>query len=627
MSQYISPQKRIHPTLIKRKPGALSPERLFLYGLVFLVCLTVIQLPIENGQALFSLLHSDPNDTFMDFFNSIYDAEHGNPYIERGVIYPPLTYIYYKLWGLLLPPWSEMESEAKAVSDTMRGELFWRNSQSGIIVAFLMTIITVVLLYRVLMQAMEKTEYSRKTVWWILLGSVPFWFAYERGNLALQTLLFLAYFINNYRSENKIKRELALISLAIATSFKIYPVFFGILLILDKKYREALHCIIYGVLLFFLPFLVFGGLNSFPIMLSNIMSTTQMMGQRGYGFKVNIDNTLAFLTEPFQIQLSNTASVVIKLLLAACMVYVLLFTRKDWQRYMVLSAVMMVFPGFSYTYTLVFAAIPLIAFLAEKPKTTTVNLLFSLLFLCMFAPFPLGGEALFDTAPKLSANFVYSLNLTTVLESLSLLGMLLLMAFDVTWSKCVPSKEICNDRVVLRFAVILLLLAALLSGGYFLCDRLYDAAFMLTEEGQILQKEQEAVFEINNVLSDHLEKKDSIIYFSHTPFFETKPLDQYEEVKWVELSDRLEDQSKPASQELTEDILQPLGSDLPKAFIYCTYPKPSLENNDTVDETMMRSFTTEDYLNQFVYENRYTLRGSYSIGEKYGVMVYVNLQE
>lgn len=623
MSQLISSQEKLCPTLSKHKLGSLSPERLFLWGLACLVGLTVIQLPFDNGHAFFSLLHSDPDDTFMDFFNSIYDAQHGNPYLERGVIYPPLTYVYYKLWGLLLPPWGEMETKAKAVSESMRGEVFWRNSQSGIIVAFLMTILTVLLLHRVLMQALSETGRSRKTVWWVLLGSVPFWFAYERGNLALQTLLFLAYFVNNYRSENKIKRELALISLSVAVAFKIYPVVFGVLLLLDKKYKEAARCVLYGVLLFFLPFLLFGRLKSFPIMLSNIMSTTQMMTQKGFGYKVNIDNTLAFLMEPFQAQPSAAVSLTVKLLLAACMVFVLLFTRKDWQRYMVLSAVMMVFPGFSYAYTLVFAAIPLLAFLAGKPKATAVNMLFSLLFLCMFAPFPLGGEALYDTAPKISADFMYPLNLTTILESLSLPGMLFLMTFDVVRVGFFPQTEHTSRHEALCFAVILLLLTAVLSGGYLLCDRLYDDAFLLTEEGRQLLKEQEMAAEISDTISAYVEEEDSVVYFSHTPLLDSAPIEKQAEVQWVELSQA----SDMQNVKTVRKVLPTLERTPPKVFIYCTYPKPVLEEVNEVSEAFEQTYTAEDHLNEFVFENRYTLRGSYSISEEYRVLVYINLQD
>ena len=554
----------------------------------------------------------------MDFFNSIYDAQQENPYTIRGVIYPPLTYLYYRFWGLLLPPHKSTRG--------MDGTVIWRNSQAGILSALLMTTLTVLLLYRTFLQASKEKSILQKTVLWIILGSVPFWFVYERGNLALQTLLFLAYFVNNYRSENRFKKELALISLAIAVSFKIYPVVFGVLLILNKQYKESFRCIIYGILIFFLPFLVFGGMESFPVMLSNISNTSLKMAQRGLGYKVNIDNTLSFLTEPFQLQPSPALSIATKLILLACMLFVLLFTKKDWQRYMVLSAVMMIFPGFSYTYTLIFAAIPLCFFILEKPKTTLMNLLFSLLFLGMFAPFPFGGPELFKYAPKPSPLFKYPLNLTTVISSLSLLGILLLISIDVIlcrfYRRSASNSHIsrCDTtyRVVAAFFIILFVIIIILFCGYKIYDTQYKESCLLTED---------AASEIKDILSSYVESDQSILYFSHMPFFQKRAFNNYGEVRWLEISNKPQDQILPADHETLSALFESLKENLPKAFLYCVYPKPPLEGEGEISEDFEQVFTIEDHLRQFVFENGYTLRGSVSVEGKYRILVYINLQE
>lgn len=604
--------------MIKNKLNCITPERFFLCGLIFLVCLTLLQLPINNGEAFFSLLHNDTNDTFMDFFNSIYDAQQENPYTLRGVIYPPLTYLYYRFWGLLLPPHESTRG--------MDGTVIWRNSQAGILSALLMTTLTVLLLYRTFLQASKEKSILQKTVLWIILGSVPFWFVYERGNLALQTLLFLAYFVNNYRSENRFKKELALISLAIAVSFKIYPVVFGVLLILNKQYKESFRCIIYGILIFFLPFLVFGGMESFPVMLSNISNTSLKMAQRGLGYKVNIDNTIAFLTEPFPVQLTAGVVITVKLLLLGCMLLTLFFTKKEWQRYMVLSAVMMVFPGFSYTYTIIFAAIPLCFFILEKPKTTLMNLLFSLLFLGMFAPFPFGGPELFKYAPKPSPLFKYPLNLTTVISSLSLLGILLLISIDVIlcrfYRRSASNSHIsrCDTtyRVVAAFFIILFVIIIILFCGYKIYDTQYKESYLLTED---------AASEIKDILSSYVESDQSILYFSHMPFFQKRAFNNYGEVRWLEISNKPQDQILPADHETLSALFESLKENLPKAFLYCVYPKPPLEGEGEISEDFEQVFTIEDHLRQFVFENGYTLRGSVSVEGKYRILVYINLQE
>lgn len=612
--------------MIKNKLNCITPERFFLCGLIFLVCLTLLQLPINNGEVFFSLLHPDSNDTFMDFFNSIYDASFEDPYGERGVIYPPLTYLFYRTWEPFLSPRENADAIANELGLPLTGARYWRSTQSGNTIIAFITLASVYMLYRTFIQGQEDNKLYRKSVSWILLGTVPFWYLYERGNLALQTLLFLIFFLKNYQSEDKIRRELSLISLAIAVSFKIYPVVFGVLLIIDKKYKETIRCIIYGAMIFFLPFILFGGREAISAMISNIMATTQNFALWGPGYKVNIDNTIAFLTEPFPVQLTTGVVITVKLLLLGCMLLTLFFTKKEWQRYMVLSAVMMVFPGFSYTYTIIFAAIPLCFFILEKPKTTLMNLLFSLLFLGMFAPFPFGGPELFKYAPKPSPLFIYPLNLTTVISSLSLLGILLLISIDVIlcrfYRRSASNSHIsrCDTtyRVVAAFFIILFVIIIILFCGYKIYDTQYKESCLLTED---------AASEIKDILSSYVESDQSILYFSHMPFFQKRAFNNYGEVRWLEISNKPQDQILPADHETLSALLESLKENLPKAFLYCVYPKPPLEGEGEISEDFEQVFTIEDHLRQFVFENGYTLRGSVSVEGKYRILVYINLQE
>ena len=59
------------------------------------------------------------------------------------------------------------------------------------------------------------------------------------------------FFVFNYNSENTVIRNLALLSLAIATGLKLYPVFFGLLLLNKKHKEDAVKAIVYDVALFY----------------------------------------------------------------------------------------------------------------------------------------------------------------------------------------------------------------------------------------------------------------------------------------------------------------------------------------------------------------------------------------
>ncbi len=395
--------------------SAWNPEALFFKGLVLLLQFTLIQILFFRGSSFYSLLHSDTNDTCMDFFNSIFDARTENPYVERGVIYPPLTYVYYRLCGLLLP---------------VGGSPFdWRNSQQGIVLMTAVTAVSIWLLKKILVSGKANGGLKEKQIWLLLLGTVPFWYAMERGNIILQTLLCLAYFVMNYRSEEKRKKELALICLAMAASFKIYPAIFGILLLLDKQYKAAARCIVYGIILFFLPYLFFGGFRSFFTMFDNIAATTNKFLQQGWGYKLNIDNTISALAELFA--LPARGGLAVKIIMSVLMLYVVFWDEADWKKYMALCGLMILLPGFSYTYTMIFAVLPLFVFLKEEKACIRKNYIYSLLFLGMFGPFALGGYKLFRWLP----DYYYNLNLTTLISSLCLIVMMVYLAAD-TFSSC-----------------------------------------------------------------------------------------------------------------------------------------------------------------------------------------------
>ena len=48
---------------------------------------------------------------------------------------------------------------------------------------------------------------------------------------------------------------------SLAAGFKLYSALFGLLWIKERKYKDTLRLLLYGVLAFFAPFVFFGGIN------------------------------------------------------------------------------------------------------------------------------------------------------------------------------------------------------------------------------------------------------------------------------------------------------------------------------------------------------------------------------
>ncbi|MCR4658220.1 MAG: glycosyltransferase 87 family protein, partial [Lachnospiraceae bacterium] len=97
----------------------------------------------------------------------------------------------------------------------------------------------------------------------LLLFSVPIGAsAVERANSALIVLVLLIYAMAFRDSDHKALRELSLILIAICANLKLYPAIFGLLYIKEKRWKEALRLILYGVLLFIIPFFFMEGIKS-----------------------------------------------------------------------------------------------------------------------------------------------------------------------------------------------------------------------------------------------------------------------------------------------------------------------------------------------------------------------------
>lgn len=395
--------------------AATTPQKIFVFGTLTLLAYTVITFFFTGGRSFYMLLHPDTQDTMMDFFNSIYDANFLNPYADKGNIYPAICLLYYRFCGNFMNP--EFSTSFQ-----------WRNDQWGLITCALILAFTCIIIYSLLKPKVINSLIDRYFYIVLITGTVPFWYCYERGNIILQALMFLLVFIRFYKSDNKFLRELALICLAIATAIKIYPVFFGLLLFKNKMWKESLRTIFYGIVLFFLPFIFFGGIDAIKLMIENIFSTDTKMKSFGFGYKVNLSNTLGFLSvlTGIEFTVSRTFCFVFVFILGGI---VFLFSKEAWKLEAVLGAAVILIAGFSYTYTLLYMVIPLVTYFESRSERGLIDCVYMILFVGMFAPFSFGDYDFFGIEP----NVFYKLGLTTIVSSLALVILLCILAGDTLY--------------------------------------------------------------------------------------------------------------------------------------------------------------------------------------------------
>lgn len=335
---------------------------------------------ISRGYSFSNLFQNNKSDYFMDYYNVLASLFTG-PY-ATGSIYPPLPLMINKLM-LRLVPYNVVSHGAMAI----------RASQAGQIVFLFYTLVTLLTLF-ILIIGIKKGSTAEKYFFsFIILFSEPFLFEFERGNVILVALLFLMIFTFFKDSKNFLIREAALISLAISSAIKIYPIIFILLLVKDKQYKDSCKVILYCMILFVLPFIALGGLDQVSVMLRNFSTTSSGTLKWGVGYSVGILTISRIIGAlcgnfgSFPIFIGNMLTYVILLFGAISA----LLIRSKWKTIALLSLLIILVPSISFEYSLIFMIIPLITFLDYQVNYKRIDYIPLICFILIFIPFSFGN--------------------------------------------------------------------------------------------------------------------------------------------------------------------------------------------------------------------------------------------
>jgi hypothetical protein len=223
----------------------------------------------------------------------------------------------------------------------------------------------------------EKTEGSRRTralFAFFAIVNIPLLYMVERGNMMLLCLLSLVIYFATYNSENKLYREIGLIALAFSFSLKLYPVIFGWLLLVDKRFLDGLRCFIYGMLMLFVPSLWFGGFSCFIQIFKNITS-----------FSVGHTNAITVISAYTGIP-TSVLSVLVYLWCFVCIgafVASPFVFKERWKVWMTGVIVIMTVPSLTSLYMWSFFIIPLLM-MSNTAKLRGKNWFYFLIMTLLF---------------------------------------------------------------------------------------------------------------------------------------------------------------------------------------------------------------------------------------------------
>lgn len=345
---------------------------IFLASLVF----SGVYLALRRGAGLEGFIYEGGYYLFSDFTNNLHYPTHaGGPYFDScWATFPPLAYTFYWLLNVCY-------TRANVAYEMLA-------------YAVLTAASVAVMLYAVQRILAKYNAGAGKAVLFTLcvfLSGISI-FTIERGNSVFNVMVMVLLAMALRDSERGWEREAALLLIAVAANFKIYPCLFGLLYLLEKRYKEAVRLVIYGVALFVVPFAWFSGLDGFKAFLENQSAIHSLLRNN---YLTSIPSVAVYLSA----ELNGNAQAAE--IIGKCLAYLFLavsllcacLTKKLWLRCLFFVNISILVPEWSGEYMAMYLCIPLALFLFDPAEHRGFKSgLYAALFAGVFILLPFGIE-------------------------------------------------------------------------------------------------------------------------------------------------------------------------------------------------------------------------------------------
>ena len=326
---------------------------------------------ISAGLWLIGLLKNGENSTQMGIFfgncqNSFADTLNVVGYSAQKDVYhntvfsdlsekayPPLTY-------MLMYFFSKFIDVDKYYANEWFVDMF--KDEQFLVMFIIVAIFVTLFIYEAVRLSKNGSNAIKVFTAIVVCASAPMIFSYQRGNTIMLVLALELLYILWYDSDNKLKKEIALISLALVAAFKMTPALLGILLLYNKQWKDAIRAVIYGILAFFLPFLFFqGGFSNFSQMLTNMSLNVAAYNLR--------DGTtlMSIIAQFFDLDVSAVNIIKgISIGIAVILLILAYFMPKRWEKIAAVTIALVACVPHSEYYNMLYLVPAFIAFLNEE---------------------------------------------------------------------------------------------------------------------------------------------------------------------------------------------------------------------------------------------------------------------
>lgn len=384
----------------------LQLNRIFIVLLLFGDIIFWLMQMIVHGEWMDGYFLDNSHDTGMDYFNMLACLDKHNPY-KMQVNYPPMCFLILKFMYRFVPT-------------SLRGEdangFYYRELMHAQIIYVLCMFVISFCIFELVKYSYIGSDRDKKLFACGVLLSGPFLFTLERGNLIIVSFVCLLIFINFYDSEKRWKRWCAYLALSFSAAIKIYPAFFGILIIYRKRYKEAIQTVIVGLIIFVAPCLIFGGMEIFQRMFLGMSAATDLQKAYGMGSNFSFSNLIKIVgaVGGNVIELNNVIRLIIPLIVC-CIVYIC--SKEEWKKIYSIALMCIWIPDFSYTYTLLLFVLPLISFLRTHKESNYFIYLYGLLFIIILIPLCLPKMGYLEPTTDV---VMLSLTMSTLIENVAI---------------------------------------------------------------------------------------------------------------------------------------------------------------------------------------------------------------
>ena len=409
----------------------------------YLVCF------ITRGSFLHSTFRKTDAGQFSDYFSMIWVAQ-WNPYTSgQGGNYPALACLVYDFLSHIIP----IDMYGKSLLSTREIQYAW--------IGFCLYNIVILYFFHIIVQKYCQWEgWIKEILVLTLLISFPVMFTLERGNIILLSFVLTLFFVSFYKNENKIVCEIAYISLAIAAGIKIYPAIFGLLLLDDKKNKNVIKLLIYGVSFFFIPFLFYGGIDAFKKFYNLLIGFSQRHSQNmrnGFGMNISFINICQTFEKILHINMSDTFIRILFILTIIALLISFFLIKEKYIKLLCLSILLIVIPRISYMYTSLFLLIPFIEFLnylklnyyTKDNKISTFDKIYAIVAVIQIVP------CVSRDIPQFASDF-RNLSFYYLLYYLSIIWQIVMIISQGIKNK--KAKDIyckCSGAITILFSVVI----------------------------------------------------------------------------------------------------------------------------------------------------------------------------